>query len=252
VNLKPLLTQTQVAQAFKSLGRKVFRKDFSDLKRFSGVEERKLNALGEYRKETSIDRFYAEELKRFSFLPYSGLKIRKPNGKYRPLLIPSPKDRVVLSAAFPKVRSVLKPVLEKYDALGLGIKKDKDTTECKRILTEIQQSLRDGRTQYVLKLDFKDFFSSIDRGILLKRLNQYFKGREQRILFRLIKASIENKIEADADFHGVFGHLKLRVTGIPQGLSYSPFLSSFYALSLDKIARRTNGCKSFRYLDEMI
>ena len=252
MNLQSLLTQEQIAGAFKSLRRKVFRKNFSELKRFSGTEERRLNELGEYRKKTSVENFYNKELKSFSFQPYSGLKIRKPNGKYRPLLIPSPKDRVVLSAVFPKVRNILKPLLEKHNALGLGIKKEKDTTECKRVLTEIQQSLKNGHAQYVLKLDFKDFFSSIDRCILLKRLSKTFKGKEQRALFRFIKASIENKIEADADFHGTFGHLKLRTTGIPQGLSYSPFLSSFYALPLDKITNRIKDCKSFRYLDDMI
>lgn len=252
MNLQSLLTQEQISSAFKSLKRKVYRKNFSDLKRFSGIEERKLNELGEYSRKTDIESFYTKELKLFSFEPYSGLKIRKPNGKFRPLLIPSPKDRIVLSAVFPKVRNILKPFLEKHHALGLGIKKEKDTTECKRVLTEIQQSLKNGSAKYVLKLDFKDFFSSIDRAILLRQLSKNFRGKEQRRLFRLIRASIENKIEADADFHGTFGHLNLRTTGIPQGLSYSPFLSSFYALPLDKVANRVKSCKSFRYLDDMI
>ncbi|WKZ26603.1 MAG: reverse transcriptase domain-containing protein [Candidatus Paceibacterota bacterium] len=252
VNLQLLLTQEQIASAFKSLRRKVFRKNFSDLKRFSGIEERELNDLGKYIKKISVAEFYSKELRRFSFLPYSGLKIRKSNGKYRPLLIPSSKDRIVLSAVFPKVCNILKPALEEYGALGLGIKKEKDTSECKRILNEIQRALKNGEARYILKLDFKDFFSSIDRSILLKQLSKKFRGKDQRRLFRLIKVSIENKIEADSDFHGTFGHLKLKTTGIPQGLSYSPFLSSYYALPLDKIPNKVKGCKGFRYLDDMI
>jgi retron-type reverse transcriptase len=252
VNLQLLLTEKQVSDSYKKLKRKKYRKNFSDLKRFSDLEQRHLNALGEYLKQINSGTFFKTELKRFSFSPYSGLKIKKANGKPRPLLIPSPKDRIVLTAIFPRVRIALESDLKKYNALGLGIKSTEEVTECKRVLSAIQKQLKDGDVRFVLKLDFKDFFSSIERSILLRKLGRHFKGLDQRRVYRLIKQSIENKIEADADFHGTFGNLHLRTRGVPQGLSYSPLLASFYALPLDKKVISISGCKGYRYLDDMI
>jgi hypothetical protein len=46
--------------------------------------------------------------------------------------------------------------------------------------------------------------------------------------------------------------LDLKNTGIPQGLSYSPLLASFYALELDDCVEGRQNSKSYRYLDDMV
>lgn len=248
MDLQKLFTLQNIKDACKHLSKKGVKKDFSDLRRFSLKEE---NNLSLFLKDLSLEKYYSG-LKKFSFDSYTGIKINKSNKKYRPLLIPKSKDRVVLAAALPKVKNILEEKLKANKALGLGLNKRKETFEFKQTLSEIQELIKEKSFNYILILDFKNFFSTIDRKILFKELSKNFKGLEQRRLFRFIKKSIENDIQADADFHGSFGFLKLKVTGIPQGLSYSPLLASFYTLPLDKVDTVAKECRGYRYLDDMI
>ncbi len=253
MNLSRLFTSHDIKEAFQRLKRKRFKKGLEEFSRFSQRKSDALNGLGRYLKSTDRQKYYSN-LKDFQFFPYQGIKIQKGKDKqgrikYRPLLVPQAKDRIVLAAAFPKIRNLLKKELARYLALGLGLGAQEDISECQKTLSDIKNQLKENR--YVLKLDFKDFFSTIDRKILLKKLKPFFKSKNDQ-LFRLIKKSISNSIEANPDFWGTFQHLDLRRKGIPQGLSYSPLLASFYALSLDKVSDKVKGCKSYRYLDDMI
>ena len=251
VNLFPAFNPSEIEEAFKRLKSRRFKKSFEETKRFAAPEERSLNSLGKYLSNTSPDQYF-ELLKNYTLAPYSGFKIEKSNGKPRPLLIPEPQDRILLAATFPKVKNRLSLVLKKHNALGLGLFDSDETTECKKTLLDIYSAIQNGQGRYILKLDFKDFFSSIDRPKLIKFLSPYFKTENQKKIFEIIKASIANSIDADDDFWHALKHLNLKTVGIPQGLSYSPLLASFYALSLDTIPNKVRGCIGYRYLDDMI
>lgn len=251
VNLQGAVELSEVVEAFRVLKKRGGKRSVSELNRFAFYDPKYLNNLGRYLRSISPVEYYSG-LKWFELSPYTGLSIKKSSGKSRPLLIPHPKDRVVYSVAFIKTRNLIRDVLVKERALGLGITAKEESVESKQILYEIYGELSSGRQKWVLKLDYKDFFSSIDREIALRRLSKFFKGVNQRRIYRLIKKSIWNAIQAKPEFWGGFGHLDLRKKGIPQGLSYSPLLASFYALPLDSIARRIGGCRSYRYLDDMI
>ena len=258
MDLSNVFTQKEIEDALDALSNKRYKKNFGELKRFLGEQERKENELGHYLRSMDAS-LYFNGLKKFSLDAYAGIKILKNNGKSRPLLIPSPKDRVILSAAFIKVRDVLASELKKRQSLGLGLEKsDKKTlgvktTECRKVLDAIQSDIYDGYT-FVLKLDFKDFFSSINRRKLLFRLKKHFTSDNEALLFRFIKATLGNKIDAKkpSEFWGTFNKMDLKNKGIPQGLSYSPLLASFYALSLDDMASSRDDTKSYRYLDDMV
>ena len=216
------------------------------------MAERETNALGHFLDNTDIPTFYRKEIGNFNFSPYQGVIIAKSNGKLRPLLVPAPKDRIVLSIVFKKIYPILKPVLKRNKALGLGIRKKEELNEMKKVLTEIQKILRQGQACCVLKLDFKDFFSSINRKILFEKLDKFFRGRKNREILKIVKDSVENPISSDALFKKTFFGLKLDTVGIPQGLAYSPLLASFYALDLDSVGKKISGSKNFRYLDDMV
>lgn len=251
MNLSSVFTRRDIENAFRVLRRRRFKKDFGELTRFTGADERELNTLGRYLNTISPSRYW-RGLRNHRLKPYRGIRIAKKNGTFRPLLIPHAQDRVVLTAAFPKIRGVLIRELGEYGALGVGVKRTSDTTEFKKVSNEILGLIRAGKADFILKLDFKDFFSSVNRRRLIKSLRRLFKNKRDRYVLNLIEKSIKNDIDADAVFWNTFRPLNLKKIGIPQGLAYSPILASFYALALDVVVRNAEGMTSYRYLDDMI
>jgi hypothetical protein len=164
LDLSTVFTQKDISEAIQALSKKKYKKNFSELKRFSFTQEKKETELGEYLKRLN-ENDYVSRLNRFTFKPYTGIKILKKSGKSRPLLVPKPKDRIVLASSFIKIRNILEDELASRRALGLGLnKKDKkskkETAECRIVLENILNDISQGYI-HVLKLDFKDFFSSI-------------------------------------------------------------------------------------------
>jgi hypothetical protein len=251
LDLSQIFTQEEIARAVKALASpaKLFRKNNLPTHRFDSCED--LNALGKYLEIFDIGEYY-ESLKTYSPQPYNGVTIEKKNGKLRPLLVPHPSDRIVFTAAFKPVRRVLEGELLKRHALGIGVIKDKKQVE--QTLLSILREAQSGKN-HVLCLDFKDYFSSINRKRLLISLSYRFKTQEQKILYELVKRSIHNSIAMSTEFETNFKDLALHSTGVPQGLAYSPLLASYYGLRLDDVVAKLSkklGVVGYRYLDDMI
>ena len=255
MDLTTLFSKEVVSKAIAKLKGKKFKKSFVDLKRFTRKEEKQTTSFYKYLDKLNIDE-YLDSLKSYELAPFKGLRIEKSNNKYRPLLIPQHKDRVVFAASFPIIRDLISPKLKIYNALGLGLSKRTRTSrysnEVRNVLREIAASINSGKYDFIVKLDFKDFFSTIDRDLLQSNLQPYFKSEKENKLLELVYASFNNRIEADPQFWGTFGDLKLKKLGIPQGLAYSPLLASFYATQLDEAVYNIRRIKSYRYLDDMI
>ncbi|MFM2357451.1 MAG: hypothetical protein RJA61_188 [Candidatus Parcubacteria bacterium] len=251
IDLTKIFSKEEIGKAVKALSSpaKQFRKNYLPTHRYVSCEE--LNALGNYLKDFDLDAYYSS-LESYSLHKYKGVSIEKKNGKFRPLLVPHPSDRIVFTAAFKPVRKVLEAELLKRSALGIGVVKDKKQVE--QTLKSIRREIVAGK-HFVLCLDFKDYFSSINRKRLLISLSKKFQSKKEKALYDLVKRSIHNKISMNEEFVEKFSTLSLEKTGIPQGLAYSPLLASYYGLRLDDVVERVSGkidVMGYRYLDDMI
>jgi retron-type reverse transcriptase len=251
MELQHLITRNDLAKAFKKVGKG--KKRYSN-REFLKFKTDDLNALGDfYRKDKRSENF--EQLckefyvSNFSYYEYVCVVLPKAGGKFRPLLVPHPRDRVIFSAVLAKLQNKLLPLIDNYLVFGSG--KRKDFKNIKEIITEVhKQSLQ---YKYVLKIDIKAFFPSINRDKLFSAISPHINNPE---IIELVRASTNNKIRFVYTF-GVGDENKkeeIRESvsgGIPQGCAYSPLLANFYALPLDEVVKN-EGAISYRYLDDMI
>jgi len=168
--------------------------------------------LGELAKELQEQTYRASSVKR--------VWIPKPDGKQRPLGIPTIRDRVVQMAAV----LVLEPIFEAdLPSEQHAYRPGKSALDA---IQKVQEHLRAGYTD-VVDADLSGYFDSIPHAELMKSVARRVSDRH---LLHLIKMWLEAPVE-ESDEHG----RKQRTTrnkdegrGTPQGAVISPLLSNLY------------------------
>jgi group II intron reverse transcriptase/maturase len=146
--------------------------------------------------------------------------IPKPDGKQRPLGIPTVKDRVVQTAAL----AVLEPIFEAdLQPEQYAYRQGRNALEA---VQRVQALMIEGHTE-VVDADLSGYFDSIPHAELMKAVTRRVSDRH---LIGLIKAWLEMPVE---EFDARGG--KRRTTrnqddgqGTPQGAPLSPLLSNLY------------------------
>ena len=187
----------------------------------AGVDGQTCDDIEAYGWERWVDEL-AEELRKQTYRPQAVRRVHipKPDGKERPLGIPTIKDRVVQMAAL----LVLEPIFEadlqpEQHAYRPG-------QSALDAVQKVQALLQSGHTE-VVDADLSGYFDSIPHAELMKSVaRRVSDGR----LLGLIKAWLETPVE-EQDERG----RKHRTTrnkdegrGTPQGAPLSPLLANLY------------------------
>lgn len=172
--------------------------------------------------------------------------IPKPDGRQRPLGIPTVRDRVVETAA----KLILEPIFEAdFLDCSYGYRPARSAHDA---LEAIGQNLREGYTS-IYDADLQAYFDTIPHDKLVKCVERRVVDRSVLRLIRMwLKAPVEERDE------GGRPKVSRSKEGTPQGGVISPLLANLYLHGFDVVFHRSSGpgrwakARLVRYADDFV
>jgi group II intron reverse transcriptase/maturase len=176
-----------------------------DFKTIDGVDLKKLQ---KWNKEVREGIYEPSPVKR--------IEIPKPNGKLRPLGIPTIKDRTVQEVIRKQLEAYYEP---KFSEFSYGFRPGKSTHDC---LKRFQQRFKG--INWFIKIDLKEFFDTVNHKVLYEIIDKDIsKYKVKRLVAKMVKSGVMKQ-----------GQYKETMEGTPQGGIISPILSNIVLNELDK------------------
>jgi RNA-directed DNA polymerase len=174
--------------------------------------------------------------------------IPKPDGRERPLGIPTVRDRVVQTA----VLLILEPIFEAdFEDCSYGFRPGRSAHDA---LEEVRQSIAAG-LKTIYDADLQGYFDSIPHDKLIACVRMRVVDRS---VLRLIRLWLRAPVVEPSKQKGDKPTVKRNDKGTPQGGVISPLLANIYLHWFDKVFYRADGpaqwakAKLVRYADDFV
>lgn len=188
-----------------------------DGKTIQAIEEHGVGQfLEEIRKDLKAGEYWPPPVRR-QYIP-------KPDGKLRPLGIPTVRDRVVQTA----VKLVIEPIFEAdFEECSYGFRPGRSAQDALEAIRKAGNAGHD----WVVDADIEKYFDSIDHELLMEAVRQRISDRKVlKLIGRWLKAGVMEG-----------GRVSAPERGTPQGGVISPLLSNIYLGELDRRWRSLQG-----------
>lgn len=177
-----------------------------------GVNENTLDGFSETRIEGIITKL---KNKKYEFTPARRVYIPKPNGKKRPLGIPTGDDKLVQEVSRILLERVYEPL---FSDRSHGFRPQRS---CHTALKAVKETW--AGTKWWIEFDIKQFFDTMDHRVMINLLEKRIGDRN---FINIIKGMLLAGYLEDWKFNATY-------SGTPQGGVISPILSNLYLHELD-------------------
>lgn len=189
------------------------------IKKNKGSKTRGVNAttiveMGEKRPEELVA-YVRKRLRSFHPHAVRRVEIPKPDGRMRPLGIPTMEDRIVQQC----IKQVLEPICEaKFYKHSYGFRPNRSAHHA---VARAMFLANIAKYRYVVDVDIKGFFDNVDHGKLLKQL--WTLGIRDKQLLCILSKMLKAPIQGEGT----------PTKGVPQGGILSPLLANVVLNELD-------------------
>ena len=180
----------------------------------AGTDGKTIQDLEKWQTETLINHI-RKKLEYYEPQAIRRVEIPKPNGKKRPLGIPTIMDRLIQQCIY----QILEPIAEaKFHERSNGFRPNRSTEHA---IAQVYKMVQTQQLYYIVDIDIKAFFDNVQHGKLLKQMWQM--GIQDKKLLKIISVMLKAKVAG----------IGFPEKGTPQGGIISPLLSNIVLNELD-------------------
>ena len=179
-----------------------------------GVNSTTIVEMGEKRPEELVA-YVRTRLQNFHPHAVRRVEIPKPDGRMRPLGIPTMEDRMIQQC----IKQVLEPICEaRFHKHSYGFRPNRSAHHA---VARAMFLVNISKYRYVVDVDIKGFFDNVDHGKLLKQL--WTLGIQDKRLLCVLSKMLKAPIQREG----------IPTRGVPQGGILSPLLANVVLNELD-------------------
>lgn len=180
----------------------------------AGTDGKTIQDLEKWQTETLINHI-RKKLEYYEPQAIRRVEIPKPNGKKRPLGIPTIMDRLIQQCIY----QILEPIAEaKFHERSNGFRPNRSTEHA---IAQVYKMVQTQQLYYIVDTDIKAFFDNVQHGKLLKQMWQI--GIQDKKLLKIISVMLKAEVAG----------IGFPEKGTPQGGIISPLLSNIVLNELD-------------------